>query len=359
MSLSRFKGCLVGAVVGDCIGSIYEGRSHVKTNAIIEELRKLEKKKQKLNEKDEKPLRYTDDTAMAQSVALSLIHKGSFDAVDMGKRFAEKFFKEPNRGYGGHIHTVFERLRNADSNNVFKPAQEQFDGTGSYGNGGAMRIAPASLFSFYENDFLKLQDLVASITRLTHSHHHAIHGAILVAHAVYQSLRSESEIDANQFIDNLISKLKPLEEKYVLESEDEPPTKKTFKRALDAEKTPYCAKLNRVKEMLQDDSLKKATVVHELGTDVSALGSVPAAVLSFLKATQNIPKLKDFNQFEQAVIYAISLGGDTDTVATMAGAMAGALFGIEKIPETWKLCCEGASEAEKMADDLFNIHRSS
>ncbi|KAK0055248.1 poly(ADP-ribose) glycohydrolase ARH3 [Biomphalaria pfeifferi] len=358
--LSRFKGCLVGAVVGDCIGAIYEGHyAKIQTSLIIEKLKKLDKARENLKEDDEKPLSYTDDTAMTQSVALSLIQKGSFDAADMAKRFAEKFFKEPNRGYGGNIYKVFQELEDIDPEDVFKPAAKQFNGSGSYGNGGAMRISPAPLFAFHANNDTKLQELVTSITRLTHTHHLAIHGAILVAHAIDQSLRCDTEVDVNKFIDDLITKLKPLEEKYVASSVDEPPTKKSVKRSLDEEETPYCAKLARMKEMLQDESLQKSTIIHDLGHDVAAVSSVPAAVLSFLIATRKIPKLKDLNQFEQTIIYAISLGGDTDTIATMAGAMAGALYGIESIPETWRACCESVNKAEKMAEDLFNLNNRS
>uniref|UniRef100_A0A2C9LUN1 ADP-ribosylhydrolase ARH3 n=1 Tax=Biomphalaria glabrata TaxID=6526 RepID=A0A2C9LUN1_BIOGL len=156
--LSRFKGCLVGAVVGDCIGAIYEGHyAKIQTSLIIEKLKKLDKARENLKEGDEKPLSYTDDTAMTQSVALSLIQKGSFDAADMAKRFAEKFFKEPNRGYGGNIYKVFQELEDIDPEDVFKPAAKQFNGSGSYGNGGAMRISPAPLFAFHENNDTKLQ----------------------------------------------------------------------------------------------------------------------------------------------------------------------------------------------------------
>lgn len=40
---------------------------------------------------------------------------------------------------------VFAALRKDDPDDVFEPARKQFDGQGSYGNGGAMRIAPAAL----------------------------------------------------------------------------------------------------------------------------------------------------------------------------------------------------------------------
>ena len=55
--------------------------------------------------------------------------------------------KEPNRGYGGNVVTVFESLKQENCQNPYGPAERQFDGKGSYGNGGAMRISPGALFT--------------------------------------------------------------------------------------------------------------------------------------------------------------------------------------------------------------------
>ncbi len=54
-------------------------------------------------------------------------------------------------------------------------------------------------------------------------------------------------------------------------------------------------------------------------------------------------------------MFAISLGGDTDTIATMASAMAGAYYGIESIPKLWQNTCEGVDDAQTMADQLYQL----
>lgn len=51
----------------------------------------------------------------------------------------------PTRGYGYNVVTVLKRLGDRDLSDVFAPARNQFDGGGSYGNGGAMRVAPVAL----------------------------------------------------------------------------------------------------------------------------------------------------------------------------------------------------------------------
>ena len=69
------------------------------------------------------------------------------DEIVLSCRFVEEFLKEPNRGYGRNVITVFDGLRQENCRNPYGPAERQFDGNGSYGNGGAMRISPAALFA--------------------------------------------------------------------------------------------------------------------------------------------------------------------------------------------------------------------
>ena len=56
-----------------------------------------------------------------------------------------------------------------------------------------------------------------------------------------------------------------------------------------------------------------------------AIESVPAAIGAFLLTTC----------FKDAVALAVNLGGDTDTIGAMAGAIAGAYYGYGQIPEAW------------------------
>lgn len=359
--MSRFKGCLVGAVVADCMGSLFEGCSTVKLSSVTETASKMELNRQTQREHGTRPadtygFSFTDDTAMARSVAASLIEKKSFNAEAMAKRFTDEYFKEPDRGYGYNVVTVFEGLKKADLKDVYEPARTQFEGSGSYGNGGAMRIAPAPLFTYATQKPSELQKLVSDITRLTHTNALGVHGAILEAFAIDQSLRLESEadFDASVFVDHLIEKMRNIE--FTDDTSPKPPPVEKRKRKLDASNTPYTAKLERIKDLVHEDKLETALVVEEIGNDVSALGSVPTAILVFLRAaTKPIPGLEERNKFEQTVLYAISLGGDTDTIATMAAAIAGALYGIEKIPEPWQYYCEGVADAETMAEELYKL----
>lgn len=72
------------------------------------------------------------------------------------------------------------------------------------------------------------------------------------------------------------------------------------------------------------------------------------------------------NSYSGCVLKAVNLGGDTDTIAAVAGGLAGALYGLEAIPEKWLsplalkaeielMCTEAAerwcSSAERTDDD--------
>jgi len=68
-------------------------------------------------------------------------------------RFSADYFRDPRRGYGQSISTVFTKLR-FGVDDVYQPAAEQFNGKGSFGNGSAMRVAPAALFAYRNKDTL-------------------------------------------------------------------------------------------------------------------------------------------------------------------------------------------------------------
>jgi len=104
-------------------------------------------------------------------------------------------------------------------------------------------------------------------------------------------------------------------------------------------------KLKRIGDLLSVEA-DKLTIIKELGNGVEAHNSVPTAIYSFLKNADN---------FKDSVLYAISLGGDTDTIGAMTGAISGAYHGIEAIPEDWKRDLERREYIENLAERLWEI----
>lgn len=88
-------------------------------------------------------------------------------------------------------------------------------------------------------------------------------------------------------------------------------------------------------------------VINILGHSVNALFSVPTAIYCFLKNIQSESSFKD------TLEYAISLGGDTGTIAEMACALSGAHLGDAKLRSLVERC-EEFEDLEKLSNDLHS-----
>jgi poly(ADP-ribose) glycohydrolase ARH3 len=73
---------------------------------------------------------------------------------------------------------------------------------------------------------------------------------------------------------------------------------------------------------------------------------VPGALCAFLRHPDS---------FSSAVLFAINLGGDTDTVASMTGALSGAHLGESAIPVQWREGVEGSVSLRHLADELLGL----
>lgn len=132
------------------------------------------------------------------------------------------------------------------------------------------------------------------------------------------------------------------------------------KDVLKPQEPTYSDKLRTILEFLQrSQPPARIEVVERLGNGAKAIDSVPTAIYSFLFAAKNdmLPEMGTHikSPILRTIFHAIGLGGETDTLASMAGAIAGAYWGIGHIPPEILRVCEGAHEIQKLADELFNI----
>lgn len=336
----RFRGCLVGSLMGDCLGAPFEGEPRCTRSVLNSYFKRLAAPDLKVPYKQ-----YTDDTAMTRCVAQSLVDIKCFDPKDMARKFVKEYYADPKRGYGGNVIDVFAALRASKFRDVYNPSALQFNGRGSYGNGGAMRVAPIALFCYAVEEKV-LVDMARDMALLTHANRLGYNGAVLQCLAVYEALHTpENRLDTVKFIESLILKMKKVE----MPTEDD---------ILDEGEEPYVyvKRLEKVLELLeQGDSVSREKVEEELGVYISAHMSVPTAIYSFIRASNPISGIETENEFLRTVQFAISLGGDTDTIASMAGSIAGAYYGFAKVPVNLQRHCEALSEAVQQADDLLNL----
>ncbi|KAL6267129.1 hypothetical protein P5V15_000208 [Pogonomyrmex californicus] len=335
---NKFRGTMLGVLIGDCLGSPYEGLeklSRLKKTVLQRKHDKLWKTKFR-----EPVMTYTDDSAMTRALAESLIEKRDLDIVDVAQRFARSYYENPDRGYGAGTITILKQWKeHVDETNVKIPAKNLFDGLGSYGNGGAMKIAPVPLFAY--NNYDKLLYYVKEVTKITHTHELGINGAILQAIAIQQSLHlnPSEELNVSNFVDNLINKMDKIG---------------------DDSSQLYKERLSIVKNLVSEegDDPNEERVVQELGNSIRALESVPTAIFCFLRAQRRIRRIRTDNPLRRAIQYAITLGGDTDTIASMAGAIAGAFYGYEKFSIQLLSHCEEWELFREIGDKMLDLAMS-
>ena len=132
------------------------------------------------------PWRHTDDTEMAIVIFEMLARFGRIDADLLAMKFADRFRKDSERGYGKGTRILLDAiLTGGDWRQLSTSA---FGGQGSMGNGAAMRVAP--LGAFFADDLnLVIQEASLSATP-THAHPEAQAGAIAVAVAAATAWQS-------------------------------------------------------------------------------------------------------------------------------------------------------------------------
>lgn len=338
-SLSRFRGALVAAVLGDCVGGEFEGAEEVPMESVLQHLNSLDDET-----KGNGILEYSDDTAMARCVVQSLLTRAGFDEQDMARRFAKEYSASPGRGYGSGVIQVLKKLSSPQLSDVYQPARDQFNGRGSFGNGGAMRAAP---FALAFPDVADVKRFARLGAMLTHSCSLGYNGAVLQALAVHFSLQGALDLP-QQFITKLITEMEDVEGNEA--------TRNDARILKEAEK-PFCERLHRVRDLMDRSKVSIEEVISELGNGIAALHSVPTAIFCVLHCLQPRESLpENYGGLERTIAYSLALGGDTDTIACMAGAIAGAHYGIEAIPQSWIKCCEEAEDADMTAKRLYKLY---
>lgn len=225
---------MIGAIVGDIIGSYFEHYPTKYTDFDLYSDNSF----------------FTDDTVLTVAVADWILNGG-----ELRTHFHEYVDRYPGAGYGG---TFINWARCRDT-----------EPYGSWGNGSAMRVSPVAYARDSLPDVLRLAEESAAVT---HNHPDGILGAIAVAGCVFVARTGGTKDDVRRFVDTEVG--------YDLS------------RTIDSIRPFYTF-------------------------DVSCSGSVPEAITAFLESSS----------VEHAIRLAVSLGGDSDTMACIAGAIAEPFFG--------------------------------
>lgn len=304
----RARGLLIGAGLGDAMGAAFEGRTNITDLALRE------------HEASTRRLTYTDDTALTIAVAEHLLHRADqgghvLNEAELASGLANTWKAEPWRGYGAAAGSLFDQVSSGASWRA--TATSLFGGKGSYGNGGAMRCTPIALVAKSAHHAAELGRRSALVT---HMHPDAQHGAAVQACGAYFALHSPTDrpIEPQSFIERLVKTIRDPE---------------------------WEERLRTVRDHLGHCDPRRAA--KAIGNDVRATHSVPLALWAFLTHPDNPVEV---------VRQCIRAGGDTDTIASMAGALAGARHGCSAWPSNWIGRLEGSRRLHELADRLGSHH---
>ncbi|WP_054521816.1 ADP-ribosylglycohydrolase family protein [Thermanaerothrix daxensis] len=276
---ARWRGVAVGAAVGDALGMPLEFGLASHPRALIRTML---------------PGRlpagsFTDDTELALAVAETLLARGYLDADDLAGRFADWYRSEPP-DVGVHTQAVLSRLAAGEpweeaAEAVFRERPE------SAGNGALMRSWPVALA--YWRDLEALREASVLQCRVTHRHAECV-AACVFLNTMLARLIAGATLEAA--LETAFAQAAPLPE--------------------------GLAHAIRLAPRRRREELRNTGWVrHTLETAVWSL----------------------FNShtFEEALIQAVNLGADADTAGAVTGALAGALYGVEAIPEAWRTALRG------------------
>jgi len=307
MTPERAAGAMVGCAVGDALGMPLEGWSVKRIERQVGSVRRMMPGRLPAGS-------YTDDAQMTLALAESLLACGGVREEHLMGCFLRRF--EPRRGYGPGTRRVLWLWRQGAP---WQEAARAAFPEGSYGNGAAMRVAPVGIA--FRRDPLRLREEARRASLLTHAHPWGWQGAVLQAMAVATALCWPGQLDPQAFLE----RLEPFAE------------------------GPYQEALREVAQLLRGE-VSPQEVIHRLGNGVEAHRSVPTAIYCVLR---------HFQDFEEAVSFAVGLGGDADTIGAMTGAISGALHGLGAIPQHWREVLEDQELFVQLGQRLWELVESS
>lgn len=290
--VSRARGALLGVLVGDALGMPFEGVARQDIAGEIE-----------LREGRLPAGSYTDDTEMTIVLAESLLRCDVVDEDDLGAAFVAAH--DQRRGYGSGTLRVLALIAEGLSGPA--AARRIFEGRGSMGNGAAMRVAPVAV-RFYD-DAVLCDAQARRSAAVTHGHPAGIDAAAAQAAAVAAAIDGSDPLAAAE-------------------------------RAASTHELREA--LSAVSRTCATSLTPESLALGQEGIPPTGPPSVAAAVVAGAWAAS----------FGDAVTLAVRAGGDTDTVAAMAGAIAGARFGADAIPSAWLDTVENGERGRDHLDGL-------
>ncbi len=291
MSSKNFsKNILIGASVGDALGVPVEfkSRQHLKTNPVTDIMG--------FGTYDKPAGTFSDDSSMMFCLAESLVE--GYDVNDI----AENFQKWMHEGYwtaDGEVFDVGIATRKAINRlRVVKhPTEAGSTAERDNGNGSLMRILPLAVYA-KDLSIDERCEIVKQVSSITHAHSRSVLACIYYIEFALNILEAET-----------------IEEAYL--------NTNFWLRIYLEENTEYQTESIFFERILNGSLLELSE--NEIKSSGYVIDSLEAAIWCLLHS----------NSYEECILKAVNLGEDTDTIACIAGGIAGVFYDVKTIPEHW------------------------
>ena len=291
ITLEQIKAVMIGHAIGDALGVPVEfcEREELKTNPVVD-----------MRGYGTYPVpagSWSDDTSMSIA-ALDSLAKGTVNLGEIMDNFVE-WVEEGKYTPTGESFDIGRTCLQAIRAYLICHKTDECGQIGEYsnGNGSLMRIHPFALFAIAKGMTLgKSLDVIREGSIITHAHPRSIYGCGIYSMVLWDILRGADKASIPSTIENasvLFDGIYPEESEHY-----------------------EWAFYKKLTTKIEDEISGSGYVVNTL-----------EAALWCLLTT---------NSYKECVLKAVNLGEDTDTVAAIAGGLAGALYGYDAIPQEWK-----------------------
>lgn len=276
----KVKDGIIGFIVGDALGVPVEFKSRIELESDpvtgMREYGTYHKPKGT----------WSDDTAMTLATMYSIVKKQKIDYEDIMAEFSEWFFEgkfmQEHYTFDYGITTGLAIKKYADGIPALKSGGND---DRDNGNGSLMRILPLA----YIND--ADYETIENISSLTHAHKRSRIACVLYVE-IARSMLLNDELTIKEHVQNAVDKIKDY--------------------------------YNDSNELIHFDNI--------FNFDFSTISGKGYVISTFESV---IYSLITTDNYKDALLKAVNIGGDTDTIAAICGGLAGIYYGYDEIPIDW------------------------
>lgn len=298
--IEKIKAVMIGHAVGDALGVPVEFASREEVDANpVEDMEGFGTYPYPAGT-------WSDDTSMSVA-ALDSLAKGEIDWDEIMCNFG-KWLQDGDYTPSGETfdagRTCVKAIVNYFANNT---KAIESGGTDEYsnGNGSLMRIHPFSLFLYTKGNF-DLQ-IIHNASALTHAHKRSQMACGIYSFVLWELLKSPSKAAVVRGLSKA----------------------KRFYHEWDEMKSYYKMLFRRIgltELHFEDPDTFERAKRDEIKSSGYVVDTIEAAIWCLMNT----------HSYKECVLTAVNLGDDTDTIAAIAGGLAGALYGYEAIPQEWR-----------------------